>query len=73
MEKGAHGEWRVDDPPGTADPAPSLAPVAPVNRRRSPSDYKMITDLPAVLPVTEAELELLEAELADFIAELMKK
>lgn len=73
MEKGVHGEWRVDDPPGGADTAPNPAPQAPGKRRRSASEYKVVTDFPAVLPVTEAELELLERELADFIAELMKK
>jgi hypothetical protein len=73
MEKGAHSEWRVDAPPGTADTALSPAPAASGKRRRSPSDYKVISDLPAMLPVTEAELELLESELAGFIAELMKK
>lgn len=73
MEKGVHGDWRVDAPPGLAETAPCASPEASTRRRRSPSDYKVITDLPAMLPVTEAELELLEAELADFIAELMKK
>lgn len=73
MEKGAPGEWRVDGPSSKADTVPSLAPATPAKRHRRPSDYKVITDLPAMLPVTEAELELLEAELADFIAELMKK
>jgi len=29
--------------------------------------------MPDPLPVTQAELELLESELADFIAELLKK
>jgi hypothetical protein len=73
MDKGVHGEWRVDGPPGAADTAPRSAPETPAKRRRSPSEYKVVTDFPAVLPVTEAELELLESELADFIAELMKK
>jgi hypothetical protein len=73
MDKGVHGDWRVDAPPGVAETAPCSAPERPAKRRRSPSDYKVITDLPPTLPVTEAELELLEHELADFIAELMKK
>lgn len=73
MEKGAHGDWRVDAPPGSAETAPGASPEASARRRRSPSDYKVITDLPAMLPVTEAELELLENELADFIAELLRK
>lgn len=73
MEKGVHGEWRADDPPGGADTASSPTPQTPAKRRRSLSEYKIVTDFPTVLPVTEAELELLENELAEFIAELMKK
>jgi hypothetical protein len=42
-------------------------------RRRKASEYKVLSDLPTMLPVTETELESLENELADFIAELMKK
>ena len=41
--------------------------------RKNSREYKVRTDLPDALPVTDAELDLLEAELADFIAELMKK
>jgi hypothetical protein len=63
----------VDGPPGAADTTPRSAPQTPAKRRRGPSEYKVVTDFPAVLPVTEAELELLENELADFIAELMRK
>lgn len=33
--------------------------------------WRVVTDLPDVLPVTEAELDLLEAALADFVAELL--
>lgn len=73
MDKGVHGDWRVDAPPGAADTAPCASPETPGKRRRSASEYKVITDLPPMLPVTEAELELLESELAEFIAELMKK
>jgi hypothetical protein len=73
MDKGIHGDWRVDGPPSAAGSAPCPASETPAKRRRSPSEYKVITDLPAMLPVTEAELELLENELAEFIAELMKK
>jgi len=73
MDKGAHGEWRADGPAGTPDVNAGYTPENPAKRRRSPSEYKVVTDFPAVLPVTEAELELLENELADFIAELMKK
>jgi hypothetical protein len=71
MEKGVHGEWTADSPPD-AD-ALRTPPETPARRRRCPSEYKVVSDLPAILPVTEAELELLENELADFIAELMKK
>lgn len=39
--------------------------------RRSKRAYRVVTDLPDVLPVTEAELDLLEAVLAGFIAELL--
>ncbi|MCC7045988.1 MAG: hypothetical protein IT562_04680 [Alphaproteobacteria bacterium] len=73
MEKGVHGNWRVDALPGTADAGTGCTPETPAKRRRSTSEYKVITDLPPMLPVTEAELELLESELAEFIAELMKK
>ena len=41
-------------------------------KTRETSGYKVIVDLPDLLPVTEGELEFLEAELADFIAELLK-
>jgi hypothetical protein len=73
MDKGVHGEWGVDGRSGRVDTAPCPASETSAKRRRSPSDYKVVTDFPAVLPVTEAELELLESELADFIAELLKK
>ena len=36
------------------------------------SRLQIVVDLPDLLPVTEGELELLESELADFIAELLK-
>ena len=39
---------------------------------RNTTAYKVIVDLPELLSVTEGELELLESELADFIAELLK-
>jgi hypothetical protein len=38
---------------------------------RRPPAYKVLVDLPDPLPVTEAELDLLESELAAFIAELL--
>jgi hypothetical protein len=40
---------------------------------RRANDYKVIMDMPDPLPITEAEIELLESELTDFIAELLKK
>ena len=33
--------------------------------------YKVVSDLPDPLPVTEQELDLLESELSDFIEELL--
>ncbi|HVT24172.1 MAG TPA: hypothetical protein VHD95_06050 [Rhizomicrobium sp.] len=33
--------------------------------------YNVVSDLPERLPITEWELELLEAELSDFIEELL--
>lgn len=35
--------------------------------------YKVVSDLPDPLPVTEAELDLLETELSDFIEELLSQ
>ena len=34
-------------------------------------EYRLIDDLPDPLPVTEAELDLLTRELADFVEELL--
>ena len=34
-------------------------------------EYRLIGDLPDPLPVTEAELDLLTSELADFLEELL--
>ena len=34
-------------------------------------EYSVIVDLPNPLPVTEAEIDLLETELSDFFAELL--
>lgn len=63
------------DPPPAAGSAEETRPRAPANsgrKTRETSGYKVIVDLPEPLPVTEGELELLESELADFIAELLK-
>ena len=38
---------------------------------RRAADYTVIIDLPAPLPVTEAEIQLLERELADFFEGLL--
>lgn len=37
------------------------------------AQYKVVSDLPDPLPITEGELELLETELSDFIAELLNE
>jgi hypothetical protein len=68
----------VDDrrgpPPGggTAEDAHPGAAANSSKKTRQTNGYKVIVDLPDLLPVTEGELELLESELADFIAELVK-
>jgi len=38
---------------------------------RRAADYTVIVDLPDPLPITEAEIEMLERELADFFEELL--
>jgi hypothetical protein len=75
MEKDIHGAmYGQDDPPagGTAEDARPRAPANSGKKPRETAGYKVIVDLPDLLQVTEGELELLEAELADFIAELLK-
>ena len=74
MERDVHGAWgRPDLPAGeTAETVDGRAPVSRKSKR-STNDYKVIIDMPDPLPITEAEIELLESELADFIAELLKK
>jgi hypothetical protein len=75
MEKDIHGAmYGRDSPPagGTADDTRHRAPANPGKKTRETNGYKVLVDLPDLLPVTEGELELLEAELADFIAELLK-
>lgn len=75
MEKGIHGAMCGRDHPPPAETAEDARPRAPANlgkKTRETAGYRVIVDLPDVLPVTEGELELLEAELADFIAELLK-
>lgn len=59
--------------PGEGRRKTAGAPASPKSRRQRAEDYTVIVDLPDPLPITEAEIELLEAELADFIVELLKK
>lgn len=70
-----HGAMHGQDHPPASGTAEETRPHAPANsgkKTRETSGYRIIVDLPGLLPVTEGELELLEAELADFIAELLK-
>lgn len=73
MERDIHGALRSDGPAGeAAETAHPRAPQPGKHKHRA-HDYTVIVDMPDPLPVTEGELELLESELADFIAELLKK
>jgi hypothetical protein len=75
MDKDIHGAMCGRDHPPTAGTVEQARPYAPANsgkKTRETSGYKVIVDLPDSLPVTEGELELLESELSDFIAELLK-
>ena len=77
MEKDIHGAMRGQDHPGpAAGTAEETRPDAPREssgkKTRETNGYKVIVDLPDLLPVTEGELELLEVELSEFIAELLK-
>jgi hypothetical protein len=75
MDKDIHGAMYGRDHPPAAGTAEETRPLAPTNlgkKTRETSGYKVIVDLPDLLPVTEGELELLESELADFIADLLK-
>lgn len=75
MDKDIHGAMCGQDHPPAAGTAEETRPQAPANsgkKTRETSGYKVIVDLPDLLPVTEGELELLESELADFIAELLR-
>ena len=75
MDKDIHGAMYGRDSPPAGGMADDARPGAPANlgkKTRETSGYKVIVDLPDLLPVTEGELELLESELADFIAELLK-
>jgi len=39
---------------------------------RRQNEYRVILDLPDPLPVTDAELDLLEQELSDFLSKLLR-
>jgi hypothetical protein len=74
MERDVHGALDGRElPEEEAKIAASPAPAASRKSRQRAEDYTVIVDLPDPLPITEAEIELLESELADFIAELLKK
>jgi len=73
MERDVHGALDGELPAGGAvEGAAAVAPASRKSRQRA-EDYSVIVDLPDLLPITEAEIELLESELADFIAGLLKK
>lgn len=76
MERDVHDRLRGRELPAERaadDAGPGLSGPSRKARRHSADDYTVIVDLPDPLPITEAEIELLESELADFIAELLKK
>ena len=58
--------------PSSSRMADEAADSARVRRRRKGAEYAVICDLPDPLPVSEAELELLERELASFIDSLLR-
>jgi len=75
MDKDIHGAMPGQAPPpggATAEDAGPAAPAHSDKKTRETNGYRVLVDLPDLLPVTEGELELLEAELSDFIAELLK-
>ena len=75
MDKDIHGAMHGRDSPPAGGTAEDARPGANANsgkKTRETAGYRVIVDLPDLLPVTEGELELLESELADFIAELLK-
>jgi hypothetical protein len=75
MEKDIHGAMCGRDHPPPTETAEDARPRAPANSGKKPREtagYRVIVDLPDLLPVTEGELELLESELSEFIAELLK-
>lgn len=52
-------------PSGTGADAP------PAKAGSHERQYRVVTDLPDVLPITDAELDLLEAALGDLITEIL--
>jgi hypothetical protein len=75
MEKDIHGAMGGPEHSPGVDAhghRPSPEPANLPRNARQTAGYTVIIDLPDLLPVTEGELELLESELADFIAELLK-
>ena len=48
-------------------------PASAGSKTRWRVEYRVIADLPDPLPVTEAELDLLETELSDFVEELLSQ
>ncbi len=73
MERDVHGARGGESPAEEAKGSASPAPVSSRKSRQRAEDYTVIVDLPDSLPITEPEIELLESELTDFIAELLKK
>ena len=52
---------------------PQSADAPSANReRRLKTEYQVIVNLPDPLPVTDAELDLLESELADLLSGLLR-
>ncbi len=73
MERDVHGAFGGRELPAEEAKRFAFPATAPPKSRQRAEDYTVIVDLPDALPITEAEIELLESELADFIAELLKK
>jgi len=51
---------------------PTIDPSREPNRTQCDRRYHVLLGLPDQLPVTDAELDLLERELAPFLAEMLK-
>lgn len=77
MDRDIHGDGssaksRPDSRMANDEARKAPPPISRKSRHRQPEEYKVIIDLPAPLPVTDAELDLLESELSDFIADLLR-